>query len=154
MATIFTVLFCICSHLELNDQNLYMPYFIILILIENIFSIFQRSMKETGKITLTIWIFTTTWITPLNPGLWLRMEPSVGGILAGTWHKTKPMVDQSSYYSLNFGWFSCSFNKCTLKISLKYIDSKFKVLHSKFQSQKLVEILSLIIFGLIKGCSE
>lgn len=154
MATIFTVLFCICSHLELNDQNFYMPYFIILILIENIFSIFQRSMKETGKITLTIWIFTTTWITPLNPGLWLRMEPSVGGILAGTWHKTKPMVDQSSYYSLNFGWFSCSFNKCTLKISLKYIDSKFKVLHSKFQSQKLVEILSLIIFGLIKGCSE
>lgn len=154
MATIFTVLFCICSHLELNDQNLYMPYFIILILIENIFSIFQRSMKETGKITLTIWIFTTTWITPLNPGLWLRMEPSVGGILAGTWHKTKPMVDQSSYYSLNFCWFSCSFNKCTLKISLKYIDSKFKVLHSKFQSQKLVEILSLIIFGLIKGCSE
>lgn len=53
-----------------------------------------------------------------------------------------------------FCWFSCSFNKCTLKISLKYIDSKFKVLHSKFQSQKLVEILSLIIFGLIKGCSE
>lgn len=150
MATIFTVLFCICLHLEFNFQNLFMPYFIIFILFEIFFSIFQRSMKETGKITLTIWIFTTTWITPLNPGLWLRMEPSVGGILAGTWHKTKPMVDQSSY----FCWFSCSFNKCTLKISLKYIDSKFKVLHSKFQSQKLVEILSLIIFGLIKGCSE
>lgn len=132
MATIFTVLFCFCSHLELNDQNLYMPYFIILILIENFFSIFQRSMKETGKITLTIWIFTTTWITPLNPGLWLRMGPSVGEILAGTQHKTKPMVDQSSYYSLNFCWFSCSLNKCTLQISLKYIDSKLKVLHSKF----------------------
>lgn len=27
-------------------------------------------------------------------------------------------------------------------------------MHSKFQSQKLVEILSLIIFGLIKGCSD
>lgn len=127
MATIFTVIFCICSHLELNDQNLYMPYFIILILIENIFSIFQRSMKETGKITLTIWIFTTTWITPLNPGLWLHMEPSVGGILAGTWHKTKPMVDQSSYYSLNFLLIFMQFQQM-------YLKNQFKIYWFKIQS--------------------
>lgn len=49
MATIFTVLFCICSHLELNDQNLYMPYFIILILIENFFFYFSKEHERNRE---------------------------------------------------------------------------------------------------------
>lgn len=146
MATIFTVHFCICLHFELNDQNLFMPCLIILILIENFFCIFQRSMKETGKITLTIWIFTTTWITPPNPGLWLRTGPSVGETLVWTQHKTKPMVDPSSYYSWNFLLIFMQFQQIsTIFFSLK---CRLKTPSFSIQSQqRLVELLSLIILG-------